>query len=180
LQIHAILEKQKSTDISDRAFRLIYNGQVITHLVQGCEENQHLCDLQVLLDTVEPFATRSINCNVPNLFSSNQQKSSSSKEQNPWLILSLAVLSALIGSLFTFLYVMYIADNSMVQYDVANTEGEGMQYSREEEEGEHNEEEVQPPQGALYDLADSFKDGKLDDDMEEDQHDEKDYEMVML
>lgn len=40
---------------SDHAFRLLYNGNVLTTKINGCEED--LCDLNLLLNLIEPFTT---------------------------------------------------------------------------------------------------------------------------
>jgi hypothetical protein len=39
-------------------FRLIYNGEALTWLVDGCPEYEHLCEVSVLTDRVLAFATR--------------------------------------------------------------------------------------------------------------------------
>jgi ubiquitin-like domain-containing CTD phosphatase 1 len=44
------------------AFRLLYNGQVRTPKIVGCPLDAELCDIQVLWDTIKPFASRSRNC----------------------------------------------------------------------------------------------------------------------
>jgi len=47
---------------SRRAFRLVYNGKVLTSLLDGCQseeaENLQLCDVSVLFDRIKSFATR--------------------------------------------------------------------------------------------------------------------------
>ena len=44
------------------AFRLVYNGDVLTHLMDNCPSDSQLCDVQVLLDTIDTFATASPDC----------------------------------------------------------------------------------------------------------------------
>ena len=41
-------------------FRLVYNGKILTP--SGCDSNNELCDMQVLLDRVEPFAIPNPDC----------------------------------------------------------------------------------------------------------------------
>jgi len=54
LEIH---ETTDSTNFaSGYAFRLIYNGKVLTSLVDGCSASSELCDSQVLVKQVMPFA----------------------------------------------------------------------------------------------------------------------------
>jgi hypothetical protein len=57
LQIHEILSISGG-DVNDYAFRLVYNGQVLTWLVDGCPEYSHLCHVSILLDRISQFATR--------------------------------------------------------------------------------------------------------------------------
>ena len=46
----------KSIFPSDFAFRLIYNGNVITQKITGCPDDLDLCDIHILLDRVNEFA----------------------------------------------------------------------------------------------------------------------------
>jgi hypothetical protein len=63
-KIHELIDDQSDSSIykSPYAFRLIYNGRVLTGLMDGCPDNAELCDAQILVRHVSPFATRSINC----------------------------------------------------------------------------------------------------------------------
>eukprot|EP00566_Odontella_aurita_P007066 CAMPEP_0113539014 /NCGR_PEP_ID=MMETSP0015_2-20120614/7689_1 /TAXON_ID=2838 /ORGANISM="Odontella" /LENGTH=746 /DNA_ID=CAMNT_0000438659 /DNA_START=127 /DNA_END=2367 /DNA_ORIENTATION=+ /assembly_acc=CAM_ASM_000160 len=47
---------------SDHAFRLLYNGRVLTSRVGGCPSDLDLCDVSVLLNRVGPFATAERDC----------------------------------------------------------------------------------------------------------------------
>jgi ubiquitin-like domain-containing CTD phosphatase 1 len=47
---------------SDFAFRLLSDGEVLTSKIKGCPADADLCDVQVLLDRVIPFATTNRNC----------------------------------------------------------------------------------------------------------------------
>jgi len=58
IEIHAVFQK---SNISGRAFRMLYDGKVVTPYVDNCF-GQELCDLQVLLDVVGRFATSELNC----------------------------------------------------------------------------------------------------------------------
>jgi hypothetical protein len=59
-----LIDDQSDSSIykSPYAFRLIYNGRVLTNLMDGCPGNAELCDAQILVRHVAPFATRSIDC----------------------------------------------------------------------------------------------------------------------
>eukprot|EP00536_Pseudo-nitzschia_multiseries_P009801 jgi/Psemu1/325779/estExt_fgenesh1_pg.C_2840004 len=52
------LNSSSSDFPSGFAFRLIYNGRVLTWLLDGCPAYSHLCDVSVFVDRVTPFATR--------------------------------------------------------------------------------------------------------------------------
>ena len=64
-QIHEVIgegiegKSSNSNDPSSRyRFRLVYNGQVLTWLIEGCPEYSHLCNVSVLMNRVTQFATR--------------------------------------------------------------------------------------------------------------------------
>ena len=52
----------KSIFRSNFAFRIVYNGQVLTSRVEGCTEDLELCDADVLIDKLRKFARRDIDC----------------------------------------------------------------------------------------------------------------------
>lgn len=58
IEIHEILSDSPDAASPDYAFRLVYNGQALTWLVDGCPEFSHLCDVSILIDRVSQFATR--------------------------------------------------------------------------------------------------------------------------
>ena len=65
IELHEInIDGHADKDIfqSNFAFRLIYNGQVLTHLMDGCPNDSELCDAQVFLTTVGEFATPTPEC----------------------------------------------------------------------------------------------------------------------
>jgi hypothetical protein len=47
---------------SDFAFRLLKDGKVLTSKIKGCPAGADLCDVQVLIDRVIPFATANPDC----------------------------------------------------------------------------------------------------------------------
>jgi hypothetical protein len=44
------------------AFRLLRDGKVLTSKIKGCLADADLCDVQVLLDRVSPFAATNCTC----------------------------------------------------------------------------------------------------------------------
>jgi hypothetical protein len=64
-QIHELVEgsgSDRSAFKSAYAFRLIYNGQVLTDRIEGCPVNAELCDASYLIRRVSSFATRARDC----------------------------------------------------------------------------------------------------------------------
>ncbi|KAL7441335.1 hypothetical protein ACHAXH_005793 [Discostella pseudostelligera] len=55
IEIHEILNQDPDFP-SGFAFRLIYNGNVLTSKMDGCAEGSELCDSQILVKQVMPFA----------------------------------------------------------------------------------------------------------------------------
>jgi hypothetical protein len=51
---------------SGYAFRLLYNGQVLTSRMEGCNDNSDLCDSHILVEQVGPFAKqyKDLNCDA--------------------------------------------------------------------------------------------------------------------
>jgi len=63
IEIHEFIDSWNEALFSGRyAFRMIYNGEILTGKVPGCHEDLELCDFRTLLDIIEPFATRSADC----------------------------------------------------------------------------------------------------------------------
>lgn len=68
-QIHEMLDDSRDQSVyeSKFAFRLLYDGQILTDKVQGCTEGMELCDAQHLVNRVKPFARRNVDCIDVNL-----------------------------------------------------------------------------------------------------------------
>ena len=49
---------------SNRGFRIVYNGDVLTDKMEGCEGAGEICDLQVLVDYLSEFATNDRDCEL--------------------------------------------------------------------------------------------------------------------
>lgn len=57
IEIHEITNSDSATNFpSGYAFRLIYNGEVLTSKMDGCDDGSELCDSKVLVNQVMPFA----------------------------------------------------------------------------------------------------------------------------
>jgi hypothetical protein len=90
------------------AFRLLLNGNILTHLVEGCPPESELCDAQIFLDLIQPIATRTPDCSVeeeeePQVEVILQQaKTLMSTKEGIFLFLLFMVFSAVVGALGTF------------------------------------------------------------------------------
>lgn len=51
---------------TNHAFRLLYNGKVMTQEIDGCPVNVELCGFEVLVNLIDSFATNYENCAVTN------------------------------------------------------------------------------------------------------------------
>jgi hypothetical protein len=54
--------RDKTIFETNSAFRLVYNGRVLTSQVAGCPEDSELCDAKYLMERVEPIAIRKVDC----------------------------------------------------------------------------------------------------------------------
>ena len=61
-QVHIDGNTDKTLYRSNYAFRLIYNGEILTHRIDGCSKDAQICDVQLLIDQVRSFATRHYDC----------------------------------------------------------------------------------------------------------------------
>ncbi len=115
-QIHELIDGRSDPEIysSNFAFRLLYNGRILTPLVEGCHEDCELCDIKHFKAIVDPIATRDADCSAP-AQDETAESSSSSAETNdvpglPSLVsttgmalfVTLVLLSGFGGSALTF------------------------------------------------------------------------------
>jgi hypothetical protein len=112
IEIHEMVDDSydKTMFTSGFAFRLIYDGKVLTPSVEGCD-GEELCDAQVLLDHLTPIANRTIDCSLSldESYGSGESamkiaKSILSDTAGIILILVVIMLSALLGSTGTYFY----------------------------------------------------------------------------
>ena len=87
---------------------MLFNGKVLTSNIDGCPAEADLCNVQILLDRVTPFATRDRDCTARDRDSRpalQESKLLLSTGGGVALVLSVVIASGLVGSLAT-LYVM--------------------------------------------------------------------------
>jgi hypothetical protein len=82
------------------------NGQVLTSKMEGCPSDADLCDVQVLLNRVTPFATADRDCESHHRRhpAIEESKVLLSSTGGVLLVLFVTVASGLLGSLCTFCY----------------------------------------------------------------------------
>ena len=66
LELHELVDGKTDRKVypTTFAFRLLYNGKVLTDKVTGCHAEYELCDFSVLQKLLEPFAVRLRNCDA--------------------------------------------------------------------------------------------------------------------
>jgi ubiquitin-like domain-containing CTD phosphatase 1 len=103
IEIHELVDGQSDAETytSNFAFRLLYNGRILTHLVDGCHESSELCDIVHFKSKVDPIATRETDCSVPPIASVESPLSLSSTG-GVALFVSLICLSSFLGSVTTY------------------------------------------------------------------------------
>jgi ubiquitin-like domain-containing CTD phosphatase 1 len=111
LEIHELIDGQsdKSVFTSDYAFRLLYNGEVLTDKMDGCPADSDLCDVKVLLDRVSPFATRQRDCALQGKYPSDTLSAVEHAEslfvttQGLLIVVAVVCMSAVMGSVVTYM-----------------------------------------------------------------------------
>ena len=118
IEIHEIIDGRSDPDIytSSFAFRLLYNGKILTPMVDGCHPDAELCDIVHLKAIVDPIATRDTDCSVrsqaPDDSPTSNASSDGTEQPSFWssftmttssaLFVTLIVLSGFGGSAITF------------------------------------------------------------------------------
>ncbi|KAL3916551.1 MAG: hypothetical protein SGILL_005127 [Bacillariaceae sp.] len=64
IELHELIDGQSDTSVygSNFAFRLLYNGKILTSLIEGCQQDLELCDIVHFKALVDPIATRNTDC----------------------------------------------------------------------------------------------------------------------
>lgn len=103
-------DKDPQLFATNHAFRLLYNGQVLTHLMDGCAADAELCDAQILIDHTADFATQDVNC-TQQFFEPETYDDTISRAKNVLstpggigAMILLIIGSALFGALAMFLF----------------------------------------------------------------------------
>mmetsp|Transcript_156 Transcript_156/g.189 ORF Transcript_156/g.189 Transcript_156/m.189 type:complete len:259 (+) Transcript_156:307-1083(+) len=111
IELHSILEPTaeiKEMFPTSTAFRLVYNGKILTDKVEGCKSNEELCDMIHLLNRVAPFTTRQRDCN--SVSKDNLDTHIGDVLFGSWrgimTFLSIIIFSILIGSVVTYQVMM--------------------------------------------------------------------------
>ena len=93
---------------TDYAFRLLFNGKILTSLIPGCSNKSELCDVTQLLTIVDPLTNEERDCSVPSVeeLPNNQvvvkTKKLMSTKEGILLVFGLITVSAMIGAVATF------------------------------------------------------------------------------
>ena len=119
IELHKVVDSDRKADFpSGFAFRLIYNGEVLTSKMDKCLATSDLCDVQVLLDQVVPFAKyHERDCALTN--TKNEESRGGFEEKSMememktaaetliespggvWVVVGLVFVSAALGSVIT-------------------------------------------------------------------------------
>ncbi len=110
-QIHEIIDGRSDRTVfkTPFAFRLLYNGKVLTSLVKGCPENSDLCDVRFLKEIVDKFATRDMDCTPPDIKSNlvlQEAATVLSTVMGILIFLGLVLVSAVFGALVAYMFLM--------------------------------------------------------------------------
>lgn len=142
--VHIDGETDRTVYQSTYAFRLIYNGQVLTHLMPGCPYDAELCDVQVLVGHVKMFEDDYKNCNrqyaVPQVHVDTVSEAIvlASTSGGVVVIILLIVVSAAAGALGTYFALtgsLPRRKNSRRSPGDANEDGIALTYSNDDFQG---------------------------------------------
>jgi len=125
IEIHEVIDSDRKSDFpSGFAFRLIYNGDVLTSKMDGCLEDSELCDAQILLDRVLPFAKfEDRNCELTATspeggFEEKTKEMKTAAEtlvESPGgvlVVICIVLVSAALGSLLTIFFMKRYLQNA--------------------------------------------------------------------
>jgi hypothetical protein len=114
-QIHELIDGQSDPEIftSKHAFRLLYNGKILTPLVGGCHQHCELCDIKHLKARLDPIATRDGDCSLlPGSMPDVSSSSTDDPNQQYWasldqpegvaVFVGMVVMSGFLGCVLTY------------------------------------------------------------------------------
>ncbi len=119
IEVHDVIEtkmeKKSSLFPTGKAFRLVFNGKVLTSKIEGCSgdgngngnENVELCDVSKLIQVLTPVAVSERSCDKLN---------NNNKDDKEWMKIvdgrigvaasvGISIISGLLGSVLTFYYI---------------------------------------------------------------------------
>jgi len=124
IEVHEI--KDNTAFPSGYAFRLIYNGEALTSKMVGCPKQSDMCDSQVLLRRVMPFAKfEERNCASSKTSASSEtimdeMKTAAEDMVNEpggiFLMVLIAVVSMALGGIITFFFIRRPSRNNRPAY----------------------------------------------------------------
>lgn len=116
IEIHELIDgrSNKAVYTTDFAFRLLFNGRILTPLVPGCHAESELCDITHLKAIIDPIATRDPDCRLSTPPTSSSSLSSSQEvivqaetllntTVGIMLFLGLVLFGMLLGALGTYI-----------------------------------------------------------------------------
>ena len=180
-QIHEFIDGKEDTDLYKRdfGFRLLYNGDVYTSRIKGCPKDHDICDIDVLLDRIEPFAKRdrpdcamSSDAVLQDQGGTAQQNQSAipSSTGGILLLLGVVVVSALFGATIGATYTQRSRDAQVAVFTPLGTNGG--QYRDNADDGLDGQEQGgyrdEPENDDLAFTIDDGEEGGGDDDDDDD------------
>lgn len=84
---------------------MLFNGKVLTPLVEGCPADSDLCDAHLLTARVNPFSTGPLDCSVPETKTHevlNDAATVLSSGTGILAFLGLVAISGVVGAILTF------------------------------------------------------------------------------
>ena len=124
IEIHEMSTTTNNDHPSGYAFRLLYNGEVLTSRIEGCNDDSDLCDSRILVERVGPFAKRyeDLDCGTSSSaststttvttvedkdFVSDVEKATKAMVMTPggiWALVLLILFSMILGMLLMWLH----------------------------------------------------------------------------
>ncbi|KAL3937473.1 MAG: hypothetical protein SGBAC_007430 [Bacillariaceae sp.] len=114
VEIHELLDDSRNKTLYETgsAFRLIYNGRVLTDQVPGCSEDLELCDVKFLIKRVQPIAVRKVDCDDATGHGTNSIRIEGSLLSTTWGIVS-AMLAIGMGAFAGATIIIYKLTGSL-------------------------------------------------------------------
>jgi hypothetical protein len=133
MELHQLVDDHGPSDptmfTSNFALRLLYNGKILTPLLEGCPPNLELCDVVHFKALVDPIATRNTDCaSQLRLVPPSHTWLSFSTTTGMAIIVTLVVLSGLLGSFLTLVIMksrfLRYAGRTKIDHDIEDSGGD--------------------------------------------------------